>query len=118
MVFTSQFVPIIVIVSVISTIKTRRHDHKRSARRNQKLCYGVINLVHLWSGLVTGFLGRSLYGKSKSDSVSQSVTRSPIELFWTAKKTKKTEKTKKTKKTNKKDIKDKKTKKRPPGLTE
>ena len=28
----------------------------------------------------------SLYGKSKRDWVSESVTRSPIELFWTAKK--------------------------------
>ncbi len=29
-----------------------------------------------------------MYGKSKSDSVTESVTRSPIELFWTAKKEK------------------------------
>ena len=33
---------------------------------------------------LSGLKGRSLY--VKNDSVSESVTRSPIELFWTAKK--------------------------------
>ena len=45
----------------------------------------------LWSNVskVTGLSGRSLYIKTKStlsESVSDSVTRSPNELFWTAKK--------------------------------
>ena len=60
----------------------------------------VFVIVFFWSGhvssslrsnvsKVTGLSGCSLYLKSKStvsQSVSESVTRSPIELFWTAKK--------------------------------